>query len=80
MPFAADIVAEGIFDVQQQLGAERFAYRGRLIFARPSGGGFRWSIRDAMGVHGPSEPVFPTREAAIRDAIAAISSVDEVAA
>ncbi len=80
VPFAADILAEGIFDTEQRISGERFAYRGRLIFARPSGAGYRWSIRDAVGVHGPSELVFPTREASIRDAIAAISRVDEEAA
>ncbi len=80
VPFAADIVAEGIFDTEQRISAERFAYRGRLIHAQPSGAGYRWSIRDAVGVHGPSQQVFPTREATIRDAIAAISSVDEEAA
>lgn len=80
VPFAADIVAEGIFDVEQRISGKRFAYRGRLIFARPSGGGYRWSIRDEVGVHGPSALVFPTPEAANRNAIAAISAVDEVAA
>jgi len=80
VPFAADILAEGIFDTEQRISAERFAYRGRLIFARPSGAGYRWSIRDAVGVHGPSDQVFPTREASNRDAIAAISRVDEEAA
>ena len=80
VPFAADIVAEGIFDAEQRIDGQRFAYRGRLIYARPSGVGYRWSIRDAIGVHGPSDRVFPTREASIRDAIVAISSVDEVAA
>ncbi len=80
VPFAADILAEGIFDTEQRVSDERFAYRGRLIYARPSGAGYRWSIRDAVGVHGPSEQVFPTREASNRDAIAAISRVDEEAA
>jgi len=80
VPFAADILAEGIFDTEQRISDDRFAYRGRLIFARPSGAGYRWSIRDAVGVHGPSEQVFPTREASNRDAIAAISRVDEEAA
>lgn len=80
VPFAADIVAEGIFDAEQRISGERFAYRGRLIYARPSGGGYRWSIRDAVGLHGPSDQVFPTREASNRDAIAAISNKDEVAA
>lgn len=80
VPFAADILAEGIFDTEQRISAERFAYRGRLIFARPSGAGYRWSIQDEVGVHGPSEQAFPTREASNRDAIAAISRVDEEAA
>jgi|GEM_PF-2096878 len=80
VPFAHDIVAEGIFDAEQRISGERFAYRGRLIYARPSGGGYRWSIRDAVGLHGPSDQVFPTPEASNRDAIAAISNVDEVAA
>lgn len=80
VPFAADILAEGIFDTEQRISGEEFSYRGRKIFARPFGGGFRWAIRDAAGVHGPSEQVFPTREASNRDAIAAISNVDAVAA
>lgn len=80
VPFAADIVAEGIFDAEQRIDGQRFAYRGRLIYARRSGAGYRWSIRDEIGVHGPSDRVFPTPEASNRDAIAAISSVDEVAA
>lgn len=80
VPFAADILAEGIFDTEQRISEEEFSYRGRKIFARPFGGGFRWTIRDADGVHGPSEQVFPTAEASNRDAIAAISSVDAVAA
>ena len=80
VPFAADILAEGFFDAEQRISGERFAYRGRLIYAKPSGVGYRWSIRDAVGVHGPSELLFPTQEAAVRNAIAAISDVDEVAA
>lgn len=80
VPFAADILAEAIFGTEQRLRGERFSYRGRTIFARPSGSGFRWSIRDAVGMHGPSDAVFPTREAAHRDAIVAISSVDAEAA
>jgi len=80
VPFASDILAEGIFDTEQRISGEEFSYRGRKIFARPFGGGFRWSIRDAAGVHGPSEQVFPTPEASNRDAIEAISNVDAVAA
>lgn len=78
--YAEDILAEGLFGTEQQLSDPIFAFRGRLIFSRPAAGGYRWSIRDDSGTHGPSEQTFGTRDASNRDAIAAIQAVDEVAA
>lgn len=80
VPYAEDILAEGLFGTEQELSAPIFAFRGRLIFSRPAAGGYRWSIRDDSGTHGPSDETFGTREASNRDAIAAIERVDAEAA
>jgi len=81
VPYAEDILAEGLFGEEQRISGQRFAYRGRLIYARPAGAGYQWSIRDHNGLHGPSDDVFATRSDSNKDAIAAIDANDaEVAA
>jgi len=40
LPFASDLVHEGVFDIEQQQSKSPFAFRGRLLVARAVPGGF----------------------------------------
>jgi len=79
IPYVPDLMAEAMFDEEQRLSSKRFAYRGRIITARPVGSKYRWIITDGDGSHGPSDETFATPEESNEDAIAAIDAEDAVA-
>ena len=75
--FAADILHEAIFDTEQQQDVEPFAFRGRMLYARQSGGGYRGAIVQ-QGVVSYTDDVSPSVADALQDAIEAVRKQDGV--
>ena len=75
--FAADILHEGIFDVEQQQSVSPFAFRGRKLFARSVGGGYRAAIvHDGATTY--TDEVVPTVPDAMQAGIEAVRKQDEI--
>ena len=75
IPFAADILHEGIFDIEQQQSKSPFAFRGRLLVARVVAGGFISTIiTPGSTVNGTT--VVPTEADAIGLGIKTVSVKD----
>jgi len=75
--FAADILHEGIFDVEQQQSVSPFAFRGRKLFARPVAGGYRAAIVHE-GATTYTDEVVPTVPDAMQAGIEAVRKQDEI--
>ncbi|MGH1343789.1 MAG: hypothetical protein ACRBN8_19690 [Nannocystales bacterium] len=76
IPFAADLVHEGVFDIEQQQSKSPFAFRGRLLVARPVAGGYISTIvLDGTASNG--DVVVPTVAEAIQLGIKTVIGEDE---
>jgi hypothetical protein len=76
-PFAADILSEAIFDTEQHQSQSPFAYRGRVVVARPVPGGFIATILHAGTTTNGTE-VFPSTEKALNGGREIVNAQDGV--
>lgn len=78
LPFASDLVHEGVFNIEQKQSESPFAFRGRILLARSVPGGFISTIIDEGMVHN-GDLVVPSVPDAIQLGIKTIIEKDGVA-